>query len=324
MISIIVPVYKVEQYLAQCIRSILRQTYNDFELILIDDGSPDRCGDICDQWAKKDSRIRVSHQPNSGVSSARNAGIELARGNWITFIDSDDLVTPNYLSSFGIERLSSVDIAIQGTKCFSSRKLLFKTEFEDCISETAFCLTKKITDYSGPWGKLFRTKLIKDHHIKFPIGISYGEDTIFYYQYLLHTNNIQLSHSSRYLYRGDRSDSATKIAQNPLMLWDSYEGRSKLLQELYAKHAVKCPYPDEGDLGWLKSLILGTFSNGLYRPLYQKLIHKVKRSDSFQELYKKEKRFRSILFFLFLNLPIRLQIVILNIYSSAYGRNKGL
>lgn len=101
LISVIVPVYKVEPYLERCIKSILEQTYSHFELILVDDGSPDKCGEICDNYAKKDTRIRVVHQDNAEVSKARNVGIELALENeeseWISFIDSDDWIHPKYL-----------------------------------------------------------------------------------------------------------------------------------------------------------------------------------------------------------------------------------
>lgn len=90
MISVIVPVYNVERYLARCIESILSQTYTDFELLLIDDGSKDKSGSICDEYALKDSRIRVFHKPNGGVSSARNVGLDNARGQWVAFCDSDD------------------------------------------------------------------------------------------------------------------------------------------------------------------------------------------------------------------------------------------
>ena len=95
-ISIIVPVYKVERYLNECIDSILAQTFTDFELILVDDGSPDGCPALCDAAAAKDSRIRVIHKPNGGVSSARNAGLDTVRGNWIGFVDSDDSIDPSY------------------------------------------------------------------------------------------------------------------------------------------------------------------------------------------------------------------------------------
>ena len=91
-ISVIVPVYKVEEFLRDCIDSILNQTFGDFELILVDDGSPDRCGQICDDYAVKDNRIKVIHQENKGLSGARNVGLEVMTGNYITFIDSDDVV----------------------------------------------------------------------------------------------------------------------------------------------------------------------------------------------------------------------------------------
>ena len=91
-VSIIVPVYKVGPYLAKCIDSILSQTLTDFELILVDDGSPDSCGEICDGYAKKDERIKVIHKQNGGLSSARNAGLDIAKGEYIGFVDSDDYI----------------------------------------------------------------------------------------------------------------------------------------------------------------------------------------------------------------------------------------
>ena len=97
IMSVIVPVYNTEQYLHRCIDSILTQTYTDFELLLIDDGSKDKSGDICDEYALKDSRIRVFHKENGGVSSARNLGLDNAAGEWITFVDSDDWIIESYL-----------------------------------------------------------------------------------------------------------------------------------------------------------------------------------------------------------------------------------
>lgn len=96
-ISVIVPVYKVEKYLDRCVQSLLRQTFTNFEIILVDDGSPDNCGQMCDDWAKKESRIRVIHKKNGGLSSARNAGLTQIRGKFVCFIDSDDWVEPQML-----------------------------------------------------------------------------------------------------------------------------------------------------------------------------------------------------------------------------------
>ena len=97
LISIIVPIYKVETYLDQCVSSIVEQTYQNLEIILVDDGSPDRCPAMCDEWAAKDSRIRVIHKPNGGLSDARNAGLDVCRGEYVAFIDSDDWLELNYV-----------------------------------------------------------------------------------------------------------------------------------------------------------------------------------------------------------------------------------
>lgn len=114
MISIVVPVYKVEDVVAKCIESVIAQTYTDWELILIDDGSPDNSGRICDDYSAKDSRIRVIHQSNSGVSTARNNGIECAQGDYITFVDSDDYVSTSFLSDFAKDL--NADLHVMGMK----------------------------------------------------------------------------------------------------------------------------------------------------------------------------------------------------------------
>ena len=97
MISVIIPIYKVEEYLYDCVTSVINQTYTSLEIILVDDGSPDNCPQMCDDWAKKDSRIRVIHKKNGGLSDARNAGIEISTGEFIAFVDSDDYVENDWL-----------------------------------------------------------------------------------------------------------------------------------------------------------------------------------------------------------------------------------
>ena len=98
IVSVIIPVYKVEKYLKQCLDSIISQSFSDFECILVDDGSPDNCPNICNQYSEKDERFRVIHQSNQGLSAARNTGIENSSGEWICFIDSDDCIHPDYIS----------------------------------------------------------------------------------------------------------------------------------------------------------------------------------------------------------------------------------
>ena len=112
-ISVIVPVYKVEKYLKQCVDSILNQTFPDFEVLLIDDGSPDSCPAMCDDYARKDPRIRVFHKENGGLSSARNKGIEESRGNWLCFVDSDDYLAENMLENlYTAATTNTADMAV--------------------------------------------------------------------------------------------------------------------------------------------------------------------------------------------------------------------
>lgn len=119
MISIIVPVYKVEEYLDNCVRSILTQTYSDLELILVDDGSPDNCPKICDDYATNDDRIVVLHKQNGGLSDARNAGLKIAKGSFVTFIDSDDYVANDYLETMmAMQQKYDVDIVVAGIETF--------------------------------------------------------------------------------------------------------------------------------------------------------------------------------------------------------------
>ena len=120
-VSIIVPVYKSEPFLEDCINSIINQIFTDWELILVDDGSPDFCGRICDSFAVKDSRIKVLHQKNSGVSVARNRGIYQAKGEYICFVDSDDLIEPDFLNSFWIGE-ENADLYLQGYKIVNEDK----------------------------------------------------------------------------------------------------------------------------------------------------------------------------------------------------------
>ena len=111
MISVIVPVYNTEKYLDRCIQSILAQTYTDFELLLIDDGSTDLSGEICDKYAEQDSRVKVFHKENGGVSSARNLGLDKANGDWVTFVDADDWVTTLYLNNLS-DNTNSADFVV--------------------------------------------------------------------------------------------------------------------------------------------------------------------------------------------------------------------
>lgn len=173
-ISIIVPVYKVEKYIHRCVDSILGQTYADFELILVDDGSPDNCGAICEEYAAKDSRVVVIHQENGGLSAARNAGIDWAFANsdsqWLTFIDSDDWVHPEYLRCLLDAAVGhNVAVSICGFVQTDGSELEIVTEsLEPIIWDTEEFYVTHNVNATVAWGKLYRKECFRE--IRYPVG----------------------------------------------------------------------------------------------------------------------------------------------------------
>ena len=203
-ISIIVPVYKVEQYLPRCIDSILAQTFTDFELLLIDDGSPDRSGEICDEYALKDSRIRVFHKENGGVSSARNMGLDNAKGEWITFCDSDDYYVDKTLASYYniITNNSDVDIIKSGfNMVHNSNKVITYRIESDFISENKeqILYMCERSHYCGfLWNTCLKSEIAKQ--LKLDENISWCEDQLYVYTCLLKGKKIFLSKEVLYNY----------------------------------------------------------------------------------------------------------------------------
>lgn len=174
MISIILPIYKVEDYLAICIDSILASTYQDFELILVDDGSPDNCGKICDEYSTKDNRIRVIHKPNGGLSDARNAGLKVAKGECIAFVDSDDVIHPKMLEVLN-DAIQSGDYdlsMVHGVKVFDKEYIdLMKREMDvkalPLKEVTPDEFHAQLYSYSSfqyqvVWNKLYKRELVED------------------------------------------------------------------------------------------------------------------------------------------------------------------
>lgn len=180
-ISVIVPVYRVEKYLPACIDSILNQTFTDFELILVDDGSPDRCPEICDETAKRDARVRAIHQANQGLSAARNAGIEAAHGAWLSFVDSDDFLAPDFLETLHDAAVrAGADCALCGIQLTdeAGQKIGQPLSVADgvrtgrSILET-LCRAPEIT-YLVAWNKLYRRDVFQT--LRYPVGMQ-NEDT---------------------------------------------------------------------------------------------------------------------------------------------------
>lgn len=202
-ISVIVPVYNVEKYLHRCIDSILAQTFTDWELLLVDDGSSDRSGEICEEYAKKDSRIRAFHKKNGGVSSARNLGLDKTKAIWVVFVDSDDWCEPNYLSDFFIfEGLCDGDIVLQGRKNDANDKAVelqvLKSKIYTNVAEAM--LDNDLLTFGAPYCKLYSRKMIEEYDIRFPEEYSYGEDTTFFFKVMTVSKRVFTSSKCNYHY----------------------------------------------------------------------------------------------------------------------------
>lgn len=190
-ISVIVPVYNVEQYLPRCIDSILAQTFTDFELLLIDDGSPDNSGKICDEYAERDTRIRVFHKKNGGVSSARNMGLENAQGEWIAFVDGDDWVENSmFYEMYSHALINKVDIVISDFYINDRCKQIIDYQYNEYVPYLFFKAILEGKAMGSLWNKLFHYKLFEN--IKFDIEITYCEDVLVLAQ-ILYKSNIIIS-----------------------------------------------------------------------------------------------------------------------------------
>ena len=203
-ISVIVPVYNAEKYLHRCIDSILSQTFTDFELLLIDDGSKDGSGAICDEYAAKDNRVRVFHKENGGASSARNLGMDNAQGEWVAFVDADDYVLPSYLATYIEISTANVDMCVVGI-------------IPDYSISSDYQITKTSVDYFGDvkgamlllndcqmigslCNKLFRTSIITSHELRLDKCYKYREDEDFLLKYMCYVNSVIALSTGCYIY----------------------------------------------------------------------------------------------------------------------------
>ena len=191
-ISVIVPVYNVEQFLPRCINSILAQTFTDFEVLLINDGSTDNSGRICDEYAKKDNRIRLFHKGNGGVSSARNIGLKNVKGELICFIDSDDYLDKKFLQRM-VKAMEENDVDLVCCGCYresTDGTLLWKRNIKTTTlydrRQAVIELFTPTSFVGWPWNKIYKASLIKENGLEFNETIKYCEDDVFVLQYILH------------------------------------------------------------------------------------------------------------------------------------------
>lgn len=201
-VSIIVPVYSVEKYLPKCIESIMHQTFTSFELILVDDGSPDNCGEICDAYAKKDSRIEVIHKKNGGLSSARNAGMKVAQGKYILFCDSDDYVSPHWVEGM----YHSAEMYPGACVVCDLKKV---SEGYDASSEDISIKAESVVSYFELYkmglsgysvNKIYNANVLRRNHIFFDEQCRFAEDVEFCVKYIQCCDKIILIDDILYFY----------------------------------------------------------------------------------------------------------------------------
>lgn len=259
-ISIIVPVYKVEKYLNKCVDSILGQTFSDFELWLVDDGSPDNCPAICDEYAQKDSRVKVLHKPNGGLSDARNAALDVMTGDYVTFVDSDDYLAPDAVEILYDALIrNDADVSVGNMKSVNE-----KNETADfyvpCTEETVLTGEDILSTILQPCApnRLYRAEIFKD--IRYPVGRLY-EDVFVYHKVLAKTKKMVLTGKTVYYYlvrsgsimHGDYNIRFTDIidAIKERYEWLDSTGQTGLADEarlfIYSRTAVAYAHLDKND-----------------------------------------------------------------------------
>lgn len=267
LFSIIVPVYNVEECLERCVNSIISQSFKDFELILVDDGSPDKCPQICDEFAENDERITVIHKENGGVSSARNAGIDAAKGDYIWFVDSDDAIEADSLC-FLAEKIKKTR---QDLYVFNSKfnAYIDIKNFDDFFVKYYF----KYLFGFGPWNKLYFTKIIKDNELKFDDEEKIGEDLLFNINVYCFVSSIAVYEDQLYSYiirEGSAMTTQSKERHiNQMRLFRKIKNlmKNKVSEEtlatLFFMHLVS----------GLNQSLLGGLTNKEYKALWAKYIN---------------------------------------------------
>lgn len=251
-VSVIVPVYKAEKYLRKCVDSILAQTFRDFEVILVDDGSPDGSGEICDEYARRDARVRVIHKANGGVSSARQAGLDAARGEYTIHADPDDWVEPNMLEElYAKAKAEDADMVICDFyyEYSPTRITVCRQRLKDRHPETVIAQLFRMEVTGCVWNKLIRTSLFRENSISFPKGINIGEDYSVVVALLLVAQKITSVDLPLYHYIRNQGSMTKRKSEDLLMqrtafvelVEEQVAGHDKLLADLpYFRLMVKC------------------------------------------------------------------------------------
>lgn len=226
-VSIVIPVYNASKYLSKCLDSVINQSYRDIEIILVDDGSTDNSGKICDDYADNDKRIAVLHGKNSGVSTARNNGIKSSTGEYVTFVDSDDIIHPDYIKKL-VNNLNDDVLPVCQIENFYDEVIFLDNEKEKIkLDKSHFIELCKWTLLNTPCCKLYNLDIIRKNKILFDAKLSLGEDLLFNFDYLNYIDKITIVNQKLYYYRRSENDTLS-TAYNPemmaiqLLLFDKY------------------------------------------------------------------------------------------------------
>ena len=279
LISLIIPVYKVEKYLEKCIQSVINQTYENLQIILVDDGSPDNCGKICDEYAQKDHRIEVIHKSNGGLSDARNKGLEIAKGEYIGFIDSDDYIESDmYEVLYNLLKQYNADVSICNFYTVSQGKIAIKNA-ENGIKEynrieilKEVLLDNNIQSYA--WNKLYKKELFDE--IKYPVGKKYEDiGTTFYL--LEKCNKVVVTGKPEYYYINRQDSIVNNVTETTItdyieLIMQRYDYIEENIKELssynkdYLKRILKTAEQDIKNLNEV-----GDYTKRKYEELYNKV-----------------------------------------------------
>lgn len=267
LVTIIVPVYNAQEYLHRCIGSLLEQSFVDFELLLINDGSKDNSGVICDEYAARDERIRVFHKENGGVSSARNLGLDNAKGIWISYVDSDDWVAKDYLKNLVGHAKIGIDLVISFPTYIytdgSSSKPNYLSKLVDEHNFEKIFVEHSMHQNTSPWSKLFRREIIESANIRFCEDMHIGEDLLFLYTYMLSTAKIYISSDTDYFYCYDLETSLTKRVNSYKSEYAGYKNIKQVVEDLIKIRNIKSDDSLQR-LGW----IIGFYTRNVLNALY--------------------------------------------------------
>ncbi len=289
-ITIIVPVYKAQSTLKRCVDSILAQSYSNWELILVDDGSPDDSGKICDCYAASDSRIRSLHVPNGGAGNARNHGLDHCKTKWVTFVDSDDSLEPGYLANFhlnlnkdeegaiimqGYRRVDSSKIPLSETVSLKSAEYVGESVINDAFG------SDHIFEYGQVVGKAYIRDFINMHKIRFTTNFHISEDHLFYLTYLLYVNKIITYQGALYNYIWENNNISLSQAQHPYQeLYIRYLSLLKVCDDLCSRH----PAITSAVLAKIRYFSITASISMILRATYCTPVEKSNRMDMLQKI----------------------------------------